>query len=388
MTGVGAVSSAADHQKAFRGWIAEHTAELSPYRGLEPPDIEAAFDRNGGLLRMLHDAGWSRWGWPQDAGGHGGDACLRGALYEELCAAGLPIPEAMLSLETIGPALQTFAPALLAEFLQAKLAGDEVWCQGFSEPEAGSDLAALRLRALDAGDHWIINGQKTWSSFGHLAKRCVLLARTGGPDSGHRGLTMLFVDLDVAGVTVRPIRAATGRNEFAEIFFDGARVPKERLVGEVGGGWSVAMHLLQWERGMYAWQRQAWLHGRLGQLLSSAAEAGPSAAAAVGEAYELLVALRSKCGETLRRLAAGENPGPEISVDKVLLATAEQAVLELARRLLHPVFAVGGESEAGHWRSEWFYSRAASVYGGSAEMQRTILAERLLKLPREPAGGR
>ena len=382
------VPTIAQYRAGLARWLDEHGEELAPYRGLERPSLEQSIEGDRRLLALLHEAGWNRWGWPVDAGGRGGTAVLRGALYDQLYASGYRIAEAMLPLETIAPALLAYAPELAARFLPAALRGDEVWCQGFSEPDAGSDLASLRCRAVDAGDHWVVTGQKIWTSWGHVARRCILLARTGPAASAHHGLTMLFADMDSPGVTARPIRAITGRNEFAEVFFAEAPVPKDRLVGEVDKGWAVAMHLLQWERGMYAWQRQAWLHSRLGQLIASASEIRPSGEERIGEAYEAVFALRARCGDTLRRLAAGENPGPEISVDKILLATAEQTVLDVAREALHPVVEVGTGPESEAWRSEWFFSRAASVYGGAAEIQRTILAERLLGLPREAERGR
>jgi alkylation response protein AidB-like acyl-CoA dehydrogenase len=239
----------------------------------------------------------------------------------------------------------------------------------------------LRCRATDAGDHFVVSGQKIWTSLGHIADHCILLVRTGAPDSAHRGLTMLWVDFDWPGITRRPIRCANDRNDLAEVFYDDVVVPKDRLVGDVGQGWAVAMYLLQFERGMYAWQRQSWLHHRLSELAASPSlPAG--AAARIGEAYEVLFSLRIRCGDTVRRLAAGESPGPEISIDKVLLATAEQTVLDAARDLLAPDIEIGDDMASATWRWQWWYTRAASIYGGAAEIQRSILAERVLGLPR------
>jgi alkylation response protein AidB-like acyl-CoA dehydrogenase len=178
-----------------------------------------------------------------------------------------------------------------------------------------------------------------------------------------------------------------GREGFAEVFFDDVAVPKDRVVGEIDGGWQAAMYLLQWERGMYAWMRQAVLHTRLEQSLEGVTIDG-SLATRMGEVYEILFALRSRCGETVRRLALGQTPGPEISVDKVLLATAEQAVFDVAREIRFPELELGVDDHADAWREEFLASRAASIYGGAIEIQRTILAERMLGLPREPAGGR
>jgi hypothetical protein len=336
---------------------------------------------------MLGQAGWSRRGWPTEAGGSGGTATLRAVLYDELTAAGYVIPEAFNILETIGPMLCTYAPDLAAVELPAFLAGDRLWCQGFSEPDAGSDLASLRARAVEGGDTFRVNGQKTWVSFGHLAQACGLLVRTGPPDSRHKGLSILWVDMSLPGVTVRPIRAASGRNEFAEIFFDDVIVPSSCLVGGLHQGWAVAMHLLQFERGMYGWVRQAVMHRWLEEAIEATGggletSPGSAAAARVGDAYLAALSLRSKCRQTVLRLAEGEFLGPEISVDKLLLSAGEQTVLDAARALTWPAFELDDSQAAQRWRADWFFTRAASIYGGSAEVQRDIVAEHLLGLPR------
>ena len=388
VTGFSSTPTPKEFQTALAEWLDAETEVLRPFAAEEPPTLEEVVELERAFLRKLYDAGWSRWGWPEYAGGLGGTALLRGALYEQLWASGYRVPEAFLPLETMGPVLVKFAPELTQRYLTKYLSGDELWCQGFSEPDAGSDLAALRLKAVDESDVWVVSGQKVWTSYGHLAQHCALLARTGEAGTAHRGLSLFFVDMDWPGVTVLPVRAITGRNDFAEIFFDQVRVPKDRLIGEVNGGWGVAMYLLQWERGMYGWQRQAMLHAYLEQIVSGADRKAPNLPPLIGQAYEAIVALRVKTRSTLARLASGENPGPEISVDKVLLATAEQTVLDLAREVDPTGFALGDRSTDGHWRGKYFYSRAASIYGGAAEIQRTILAERLLDLPREPAHGR
>jgi alkylation response protein AidB-like acyl-CoA dehydrogenase len=261
-----------------------------------------------------------------------------------------------------------------------------MWSQGFSEPDAGSDMASIRTRAVIDGDSFRINGQKTWVSFGHLADACGLLVRTGDVESRHRGLSILWVDMRLPGVTVRPIACASGRNEIAELFFDDVVVPRSCLVGELNGGWAVAMHLLQFERGMYGWIRQAWLHRRLEDAMRVSGVVGGDGVAGgaelVGDAFLAALSLRLRCRSTVERLAGGAFLGPEISVDKLLLSTAEQQVADTARRLLGPDFAVDDSPSAVDWRSEWFFSRATSIYGGAAEVQRDIVAEHLLGLPK------
>jgi acyl-CoA dehydrogenase len=245
-------------------------------------------------------------------------------------------------------------------------------------------MASIRTRAVIDGDTFRINGQKTWVSFGHLADACGVLVRTGTTESRHRGLSIVWVDLTLPGVTVRPIEAASGRHEFAELFFDDVVVSRANLVGDLNGGWAVAMHLLQFERGMYGWIRQAWLHRRLEDALRSADHDGGTATlgSEVGEAFLAALSLRLRCRSTVGRLAAGEFLGPEISIDKLLLSTAEQQVFDTARALLGPAFLADDSPETADWRSEWFFSRSTSIYGGAADVQRDIVAEHLLGLPK------
>jgi alkylation response protein AidB-like acyl-CoA dehydrogenase len=276
------------------------------------------------------------------------------------------------------------SPELSERFLGAAIRGDEVWCQGFSETEAGSDLASLRCRAVRTDDGFVVSGHKVWSSFGALSQKTAALVRTG--PEGHRGISLVLIDLNAPGCEVRPIMASSGRNEFAEIFLDEVLVPFDRVIGDIDRGWDVAMALLQWERGMYAWQRQAVLHARLADLARTIINPTSAQSRAIAEAWVRLTALRSTTARTVQRLAAGENPGPEISVDKVLLATTEQAVQDLFRQLQPIEFALGSGEHAAVTRADWFYSRMATIYGGAIEIQRSIIAERVIGLPR--AGGK
>jgi alkylation response protein AidB-like acyl-CoA dehydrogenase len=288
-------------------------------------------------------------------------------------------------LETLGPLLVEFAPALAAIHLPMFLQGTQLWGQGFSEPEAGSDLAHLRATARTVDDGFVLSGQKTWTTLGQFADYAAVLARTGEPGSGHRGLTMLWVDLGAPGVTVRPITAANGRDEFAEMFFDDVVVPASGVVGDVGGGWAAAMYLLQYERGMYAWMRQAALHRRLRDAVSEdpgAPLTGPTALAALGRALAACAALRARSRRTILRLSAGQNPGPEVSIDKILLAQAEHATHDALRQLEWHTMALSSSNVAVTQREEWFYSRASSIFGGAIDVQRDIVAERVLDLPR------
>jgi alkylation response protein AidB-like acyl-CoA dehydrogenase len=388
-----AVTGYATDLDAFRTALRDHLRDepaLHRWRDRHYSSTEERIADHAALMGELYRGGWNRYGWPVQAGGTGGDERHRAVLYDELAAAGLPIPAPHLMLETLGPPVVRFAPQLAAEHLPAYLRGEEWWGQGFSEPEAGSDLAALRCRARRDGDHYVVSGQKLWTSHGATSTRLVCLVRTGTPESRHRGLTMIMIDVDSPGVSVRPIALASGENELAEVFFDDVAVPATRLVGAEGQGWAVAMYLLQFERAMYAWMCAADMLRRLRELraqlrtrVAAGARLPDGAASRVGGVYADIVTLRARSAGTVRRLAAGDTVGPEASVDKVLLATAEIGLHDLARDLLGAEFVFGDGEDAALWRADWWFSRSATILGGSAEVQRTILADHVLGLPKE-----
>jgi alkylation response protein AidB-like acyl-CoA dehydrogenase len=331
-------------------------------------------------MRLTYDAGFMRMGWPEHVGGLGGSNLLRAYLGEVLTARDLVEPGIYSMPEVLAPTMIDYAPEALATAMVPRLLrGEEIWCQGFSEPGTGSNLASLACRATRDGDGWRINGQKVWTSLAQYAQRCVLLTRTGTPESAHRGITALFIDMDSAGITVRPIETMHGAREFCEVFFDDVLVPGDRVLGEVDHGWSIAMDLLPYERSTALWHRASYLQRRLEQLVALAPP-GTLDPTAVGEATELLWAFRARSRATQRRLAAGETLGAETSIDKVLVATAEQAVFDLVADGLGPDVALGDDPVSQRWRAEFLYSRAATIYGGSAEIQRNIIARRLLDL--------
>jgi len=367
----------------FVDWLTNEASALQEFREERVEPIEERWARSARFMGMLYDAGWNRQGWPREVGGVGGPAILRNALYDELERAGYRVPDQYIQLEVQGPALMKFAPHIAAKLMPAALRGDEMWAQGFSEPEAGSDLASLRCRAVHDGDEYVINGQKTWSSYAVSARWMGVLTRTGTPESRHRGLTMLEVDLQSPGVEVRPVALANGLNEVAEVFFDDVRMPAENLIGEENGGWAFAMYLLQFERANYGWMRQAHISRRLTELASHVTDPDRLAASTLGGAWLANLALRTRSGATAKRLFAGETIGPEASIDKVLLAQAEQSMNDAYRDLLPAEFEFGTDEHDEIWRSEWYYSRAASIYGGAGEVQRGIIADRLLSLPKE-----
>ncbi len=368
---------------AFRlsldAWLEQHKSELAPDH-LATDTLDGQMAQLGKVKQLAYEAGWMRWGWPERVGGLGGSTLLRAYLGEALTSRDLVEPGLYSMTEVLAPTMIDFArPQLAAEMVPRLLRGDETWCQGFSEPGTGSNLAALSCRATRSGDVWRVTGQKVWTSLAQYADRCVLLTRTGTPESAHRGITALFVDMESPGIDVRPIEAMHGAPEFSEVFFDDVAVPVDRTLGDEGQGWAVAMDLLPFERSTALWHRAAYLHRRL-QDLVKAVRPDSLDPLALGQVTQLLYALRARSRATQYRLAAGERLGPETSVDKVLVATAEQAVFDLVADGLGPELALGDDPAGQRWRREYLYSRAATIYGGTAEIQRNIIARHLLGL--------
>lgn len=382
------VAQIAVYRQDFRRYLRELDA-ADQWRSTAFTSAEDGLAHDATVMARLYSDGWNRYGWPESAGGLGGNEIHRAVYYEELGYAMLPIPAQHWTLETLGPALLKFAPHLGAQYLPGYLSGAEWWGQSFSEPESGSDLATLRTRAVDDGaGGFVLNGQKIWTSQGPTATRLLALVRTGAPESRHRGLTMMMVDADAPGVTIRPIALASGRRELAEVFFDDVRVDRERVVGDIGGGWAVAMHLMQYERGMYGYAVLNKVLTELSRLRDDMVTAGSTAAQRqrFARVYVDVSAAQARTATTVRRLAAGEAVGADSSIDKLLFGRAEKdvndLVLEMTRN--HLIAGVGaGGAVLNTARAEWWYSRAATVMGGTAEVQRGIIADHLLGLPKE-----
>jgi alkylation response protein AidB-like acyl-CoA dehydrogenase len=368
-----------EFQAALAEWLALRHDDLAPtHLGAGTLDEQVA--QLSKVKRLAYSAGFMRWGWPERVGGLGGSALLRAHLGEVLTAADLVEPGIYSMTEVLAPTMIDYAtPELAAEMVPRLLRGDETWCQGFSEPGTGSNLAALACRAVRTEEGWRVTGQKVWTSLANYAQRCILLTRTGTPESAHRGITALFVDMDSPGITARPIEMMNGAAEFCEVFFDDVIVPFDRTLGDEGQGWSVAMDLLPYERSTALWHRGAYLDLRLRRLLGEA-PADTLDPAALGEVVQRLATLRARSRATQHRMAAGDHLGPETSVDKLLLSEVEQALFDLAEGALATDMLTGDDPVGARWRSEYLYSRAATIYGGSVEIQRNIVARRLLAL--------
>lgn len=343
------------------------------------PVYEARVEAMRGLMAALFEAGWSRYGWPTELGGLGGTIRHRAALWEALARHGVHGMALFEHLEILAPVLAAHGPRdFVSDALPAFLSGTELWSQGFSEPDAGSDLASLRTSAVRDGDEFVITGRKIWTSWARYARWCLLLARTGTPEERHRGLTAFIVDLQDPGAEVRAIEQANGIDELAEVAFDQVRVPAGRIVGELGGGWAVAMHILSHERGTFAWFRHCALYQ---QLLHSAAVATPSDDRAVGDALLDLVSVSATGFAGVAAHAAGGLLGPKAAYTKLLLCEAERAVNDVALAV-DPDLAVGplDDGEALR-RQEYLFSRIVTVYGGSQQMQLDTIAKQILELP-------
>jgi alkylation response protein AidB-like acyl-CoA dehydrogenase len=375
----------AEYRSELHAWLDAHHRELAP-RYPAPGTLDDHIAQLQRVKSSLFDAGWMRFGGPEGVGVRGGAPMLRTELGAAIAARDLADPGLYSLIEVLAPTLIDFASLeLAADVVPRLLSGAEMWCQGFSEPGTGSDLASLSCRAVPEGGDastatsWVINGQKVWTSLAQYSDRCVLLARTGPADSRHRGITAFFVDMDTPGITVAPLEMINGVREFAEVFFDDVVVPADRMLGTLDGGWAVAMSILPYERSSCFWQRIAYLYRRL-QLLVDVAPDDDRAAEVVGSAFLQLHALRARSRATQHRLAGGATLGAETSIDKVLVATAEQATYDAVRRLLPGVVEMDDSVAGATWRSEYLYSRSATIYGGTAEVQRNIIAGRLLDL--------
>jgi alkylation response protein AidB-like acyl-CoA dehydrogenase len=367
------IPTTAEFRSKFVAWL--DVNDLTPPPGEHSLDAHHA--QHARVLRALYDAGWMRWGWPESAGGLGGPMILRAVVGEEVVGRRLDDPGPYSMLEVLTPTMIDYArPELAAEMVPRLLSGEETWCQGFSEPGSGSDLASLTTRAEQRGDEWVINGQKVWTSFAQYAKRCILLTRTA---PGHAGITAFFVDVDSPGIDVRPLRTMHGVDEFCEVYFDDVVVPADRMLGKPGDGWQLAMDLLPYERSTCFWQRIAYLYSRFDALIGEVRGQGQAVDTDLGEAFLALHTLRCRSRATQQKLADGRKLGPDTSIDKVLLATAEQRLYDTARDLLPGAV----ELDETPWRTEYLYSRAATIYGGTAEVQRNIIARRLLDLGKE-----
>jgi alkylation response protein AidB-like acyl-CoA dehydrogenase len=331
--------------------------------------------------RKLFDAGYAGLTWPKEFGGSGAPYSLQAILYEELAAAQAPPHVGVIGLSMAGPTIIAHGTEeQKARYLKPILAAEEIWCQGFSEPDAGSDLAAARTRAERRGDVYVVNGQKVWSSFAHIADFCILVTQSDPDAERYRNLTYLLVDMHTAGVEVRPLRQITGEAEFNEIFFSDVEVPVEDRLGDEGEGWQVAMTTLLHERATLGFALTSTLEALFARLLEDARECGPAAHVreALAREWIELQALRYTNYRALGTYQRTGVPGPEGSGVKLRWSEANQRLTKLARELHGPE----GILDDGWWNHQQLRSRGNTIEAGTSEVLRNIIAERVLGLPR------
>jgi alkylation response protein AidB-like acyl-CoA dehydrogenase len=374
-----------------RTWLQENHPGPEPEAGL---DEVMAFRREWQL--KLHAAGWAGISWPKEYGGRGATMIEQAIFAAEATRQEAPSPANVLGLAMGGPVVIAHgSEEQKARYLEPILTGEEIWCQGFSEPESGSDLASLKTRAVKDDDEWVVSGQKVWTTFAQYAKWCMLVARTDPDAPKHQGLTYFLMDMEQEGVQTRPLVQITGEGEFNEVFFEEARVPDENVVGGVGNGWAVAMTTLMNERAGLAFGAISQIQnslGRLGKLAQETPADGGTAAddpyfrQRIAQLHIEVETMRLNAYRGLTKTMQSGIPGPEGSLGKWQWADINQDLTELALEIegAYSMLARGAEQAVagGAWQYGFLRSRANSIEGGTTDILRNIIAERVLGLPR------
>jgi len=375
-----------------RAWLEENlSGEFAGLRGRGGPGREhEAFEDRVVWDRHLAAAGWTCLGWPTEHGGRGLSLLQQVIFHEEYAKADAPARVSHIGEELLGPTLISFgSDEQKQRFLPGIRNVTELWCQGYSEPGAGSDLASVSTRARLEGDHWVVDGQKVWTSLAHVADWCFVVARTEPGSKRHAGLSYLLVPMHQEGVEVRPIEQLTGTSEFNEVFFDGARTEASLVVGEPGDGWRVAMGTLGFERGVSTIGQQVGFARELEGVVSMARENGtiddPAIRDRLVRARMGLEVMRLNALRTLAGFSTGSQ-GPEASISKLVWASWHRGLGELAMEVAGAASLVAAAPpyDLDPWQRLFLFTRADTIYGGSNEIQRNIISERVLGLPREP----
>ena len=370
--------SEAAFRDEVRTWLQENHPGPSP-----EGDDQAEFEFRRSWQKKMHEAGWAGISWPEEYGGKGATLIEQAIFNEELARESVPAPANVLGLVMGGPVVIAHGTDDQKErWLEPILSGDEIWCQGFSEPESGSDLASLKARAVKSNGGWKVTGQKVWTTYAHEAKWCMLLARTDQDAPKHKGITYFILDMEQPGVEGRPPRQITGEAEFNEIFMEEAEVPDENVIGDVGGGWQVAITTLMFERAGLGAAAVMGLRRTLNDLIALVKERGleddPLVRQRVAEFHIGIEAMRLGALRTLTATMKTGIPGPEGSLGKWQWAKYNQAMTEMASEVAGPDgVKVGTETTYRFLRS-----RANSIEGGTTEVLQNIIAERVLGLPR------
>jgi len=341
--------------------------------------------------KTMAEAGWVGMDWPREFGGRGATIVEMVILYQEMARAESPQILNRGGVSMLGPTLMKYGtPAQQGRFLRKILTADEIWCQGFSEPNAGSDLANLQTRAVLEGDHFVVNGQKVWTSMGHVADWGFFLVRTDPSAAKHKGISFLLVDMKTPGITVRPLRQMTGEAEFNETFLDNVRVPVENLVGKVNEGWSVAITTLAYERDLLTFIRHISLRNALHRLVKLVRERGRAADPIIRQKVATLwigeQVLQLNAYRSLTRILRGVAPGPEGSTSKLYWSHLDQELAQVATEVIGPASQLGGTAWArdeGQWEFYALLAQASGIRAGTTEILKNILGERVLGLPKD-----
>jgi alkylation response protein AidB-like acyl-CoA dehydrogenase len=374
-------------RKELRAWISDNLPdgwrESAPTSGRMDESVSREWSKR------LYDAGYAGLTWPKDYGGQDAPYTHQAILLEESARAETPEHIGVIGLGMAGPTIIAHGTdEQKSAHLSKILSGEEVWCQGFSEPGSGSDLASLRTRAEDAGDHYVVTGQKVWSSFAHIADYCILVVRTDPSAAKHKGITYLLVDMHADGVEVRPLVQVTGDPEFNEIFFNDVKVPKTNVVGEANEGWGVAMTTLLHERGTLGFALTARLEVLVAKLIILAKETGAHddllIRDRVAQQWIELQALKFTNYRALTTLMRTGVPGPEGSIAKLHWSESNQRLGKLALEILGHRAQLDGDDGvwSGYWQYQQLRSRGNTIEAGTSEILRNIIAERVLGLPR------
>jgi alkylation response protein AidB-like acyl-CoA dehydrogenase len=383
-----------DAAERFRGelrdWLAANLERTWLEEVRDPRnDEDSLFEIRRRWQAKLDQAGYLGMEWPREWGGRGATAVEKAIYLEETYRADVPPIPNLLGIGLLGPALiHHGSEEQRRRFIPKMLSAEEVWCQGFSEPGAGSDLASLRTRAEPDGDDFRIYGQKVWTTFGPWADWIFVLARSD-PNDRYGGISFFLVPLHQKGVVVRPLKQITGESEFGEVFFDGALAKREHVVGRLGEGWRIAMTVLSYERGAMSLAYPAQNDRYLADLVKGLREDGALARPDVREKLARLVVenevMRANGMRTLATLAANRAPGPEASIEKILWSEYAKRQSDTALDLLGPQAQLATRSAHARaemdWAREFLWSRAGTIYSGSSEIQRNIIAKRVLGLP-------
>jgi alkylation response protein AidB-like acyl-CoA dehydrogenase len=388
-------------QKEFRDelrrWLKSNLPQGWGKTVFEPDDEDERAHFRLEWERKLYRGGWNCITWPVKYGGRNAGLIERAIFAEEMALAGAPEGLNIIGRNLAGTTLiHHGSEAQRARFLPKIVSGEEVWCQGFSEPNAGSDLASVRCQAVREGENFIVNGQKIWTSFAQYAQWCFLLARTDSLAPKHKGISFLLVDMSTPGVSIRPLRQLSGESEFNETFFDNVKVPAANLVGELNGGWNIAMTTLAFERGPEdALGRQIRFKQELDRLLATASGLRRGGHAVIEDPVirdklaKSVVEVEIMRLNTLRAFSKalrGKPNGPEASMVKLYWSHSAQNLYETALETLGPLAPIcAGDPLSpaqGRYQLSFLHSRAFTIYSGSSEIQRNIIAERVLGLPR------